>query len=46
MGLTLVEKVTRAHGGRFDIREGDLGGLEVTVWLPKDEPVTGPAGTE
>ncbi len=34
MGLTMVEKVLENHGGFFEIKKCDTGGLEIEVFLP------------
>lgn len=34
MGLTLVERVVAAHGGRFNLKTNPTGGMEATVLLP------------
>ncbi|MBU4411958.1 MAG: hypothetical protein KKG98_02155, partial [Proteobacteria bacterium] len=34
MGLTLVERIVRAHGGSFSLKPHPGGGLEVRVVLP------------
>jgi two-component system CheB/CheR fusion protein len=48
IGLALVEELTRAHGGRVEVRSEGLGrGSEFSVWLPlRDAAVaeTPPAG--
>ena len=35
LGLSIAETVIRGHGGRMELRNGDKGGLVVTVELPK-----------
>lgn len=37
MGLTMVDRIVKGHGGKFSIKKRDSGGLEVTVNLPKNE---------
>lgn len=42
LGLSIVDAITRAHGGLLDIQPGPDGGLAITVALPL--PVTAPPG--
>ncbi|HET97637.1 MAG TPA: HAMP domain-containing histidine kinase, partial [Desulfurivibrio alkaliphilus] len=34
MGLTLVEKIVEAHGGKFVLHTAKTGGMEATVKVP------------
>ena len=34
LGLAIVDLITRAHGGRADVRNREGGGAVVSIWLP------------
>ena len=34
LGLAIVDLITRAHGGRAEVRNRDGGGAVVSIWLP------------
>ncbi|NOR24370.1 MAG: GAF domain-containing protein, partial [Desulforhopalus sp.] len=38
MGLALVDRIVRAHGGKFSIRDAPAGGTLATVCLPRNSP--------
>ena len=37
LGLSIVEELARAYGGRVELGRSALGGLKVEVWLPAAE---------
>ncbi|PRB14845.1 HAMP domain-containing sensor histidine kinase [Microbacterium sp. MYb62] len=43
LGLAIVDRITRAHGGALVLTPRAEGGLIVTVWLPHPYPATFPA---
>jgi signal transduction histidine kinase len=38
LGLAIVDLITRAHGGRAEVRNREGGGAVVSVWLPTVAP--------
>ena len=38
LGLYLVDKVARRHGGRVEVTNLVAGGCEFSLWLPLEEP--------
>jgi signal transduction histidine kinase len=37
LGLSIVDELVRAYGGRMELSRGKLGGLKVDLWLPVAE---------
>ena len=37
LGLSIVSRIVELHGGRVDLRDSPLGGLDVVVTLPRNE---------
>lgn len=35
LGLSIARNIARAHGGEITLRNRDVGGLEVRLWLPR-----------
>ncbi|MBV2131520.1 sensor histidine kinase N-terminal domain-containing protein [Pseudomonas sp. MAP12] len=38
LGLSIVQRIVELHGGEILLDKAALGGLEVTVWLPRKQP--------